>query len=156
MPEKPDLLTFEDFQPGRFGTLGPRHVTRDEIIAFAREFDPQPMHLDDAAANASMLKGLSGSGWHVCSLTMRMLYDGFIHRTKSLGSPGVAETKWMSPLRPDDDLYMDVDVIEARPSKSRPETGLVSFRLIVRGKAGTIAELTPTLMVGCRDAAKAA
>jgi acyl dehydratase len=155
MTEKPDLLTFEDFPPGRFGTFGPRHVTREEIIEFAREFDPQPMHLDDAAAEASMLKGLSGSGWHVCSLTMRMLYDGFIHRTKSLGSPGVAETKWMSPLRPGDDLILDVDVAESRLSQSRPGTGIVTFHLSLTGAAGKIAEMTPTIMVGCRDNAAA-
>ena len=61
-------LTFEDFKPGHFGTFGPRHVTREEILAFAAEFDPQPMHLDEEAAKRSMLKGLSGSGWHLCSL----------------------------------------------------------------------------------------
>src|ERR1700730_3211946 len=81
-------LTFEDFKPGRFGTFGPRHVTREEILAFAAEYDPQPMHLDEAAAKKSMLKGLSGSGCHLGSLMMRMLFDGFIGRTASLGSPG--------------------------------------------------------------------
>lgn len=155
MTEKPDLLSFEDFPPGRFGSFGPRHVTREEIIAFAREFDPQPMHLDDAAADASMLKGLSGSGWQVCSLVMRMLYDGFIHRTKSLGSPGVAETKWMSPLRPGDDLMLDVDVAESRLSQSRPGTGIVTFKLSVTSANCKIAEMTPVLMIGCRDTALA-
>jgi len=81
-------LTFEDFPPGRLGTFGPRHVTRDEIVAFAAEFDPQPMHLDEEAASKSMLRGLSGSGWHLCSLMMRMMADGFITRAASLGSPG--------------------------------------------------------------------
>ena len=71
-----NTLTFEDFTPGHFGRYGPRHVTREEILAFAAEFDPQPMHLDEAAANASMLKGLSGSGWHLGSIMMRMLFDG--------------------------------------------------------------------------------
>ena len=66
-------LTFEDFKPGRFGSFGPRHVTREEILAFAGEFDPQPMHLDEAAAKQSMLKGLSGSGWHLGAIMMRML-----------------------------------------------------------------------------------
>ena len=105
------------FAPGHFGTFGPRHVTREEILAFAAEYDPQPMHLDEAAANASMLKGLSGSGWHLGSLMMRMLFDGFIGRTASLGSPGVNEMRWMAPLRPGDDLTLDVDVAEARISK---------------------------------------
>ena len=116
-------LTFEDFTPGHFGTFGPRHVTREEILAFAAEFDPQPMHLDEAAANASMLKGLSGSGWHLGSIMMRMLFDGFIGRTASLGSPGVNEMRWLAPLRPGDDLTLDVDVAEARisqePSRDR-------------------------------------
>jgi acyl dehydratase len=67
-------LTFEDFPPGHFGTFGPRRVTREEILAFAAEFDPQPMHLDEAAASRSMLKGLSASGWHLCSLMMRMSF----------------------------------------------------------------------------------
>ena len=91
-------LTFEDFKPGRFGTFGPRHVTREEILEFAGEFDPQPMHLDEEAASRSMLKGLSGSGWHLCSVMMRLLFDGFIGRTASLGSPGVSEVRWLAPL----------------------------------------------------------
>src|SRR3954452_4177382 len=74
------MLTFEDFKPGRFGTFGPRHVTREDILTFAAEFDPQAMHLDEAAAKKSMLKGLSGSGWHLGALVMRMLVDGFIGR----------------------------------------------------------------------------
>jgi len=82
-------LTFEDFPVGRLGTYGPRRVTREEILAFAAEFDPQPMHLDEEAARHTMLRGLSGSGWHLCSLMMRMMFDGFIGRTASLGSPGV-------------------------------------------------------------------
>lgn len=146
-------LTFEDFPHGRFGSFGPRHVTREEVIAFAAEFDPQPMHLDDEAANASMLKGLSGSGWHLCSLTMRMLFDGFIGRTASLGSPGVNEVKWMSPLRPGDDLMLDVDVLEARVSNSRPETGIVTFKCTVRNKAGDpLCEMISPIIVKRRDA----
>src|SRR5919204_4451781 len=126
----PDMttLTFEDSKPGHFGTFGPRRLTREEILEFAGEFDPQPMHLDEEAAQRSMLKGLSGSGWHLCALTMRLLFDGFIGRTASLGSPGVNEVRWLSPLRPGDDLMLDVDVIEARVSNSRPETGIVTFK----------------------------
>ncbi|MGJ4930750.1 MaoC family dehydratase [Bradyrhizobium sp. HKCCYLS2038] len=129
-------LSFEDFPQGHFGSFGPRHVTRDEIIAFASEFDPQPMHLDEQAALQSMLKGLSGSGWHLCSLMMRMMFDGFIGRTASLGSPGVNEVRWLSPLRPDDELMLDVEVVEARESRSRPSTGIVTFKCSVRNKAG--------------------
>src|SRR2546430_16934981 len=91
-------LTFEDFPPGHFGTFGPRRVTREEILAFAAEFDPQPMHLDEEAAKRSMLKGLSGSGWQLCSVVMRMMFDGFIARTASRGSPGGNELPRLAPL----------------------------------------------------------
>ncbi|WP_291863304.1 MaoC family dehydratase [Bradyrhizobium sp.] len=129
-------LTFEDFPPGRFGTFGPRRVTREEILAFAAEFDPQPMHLDEEAAARSMLNGLSASGWHLCSIMMRMMFDGFIGRTASLGSPGVNELRWLAPLRPGDDITLDIEVAEARVSQSRPETGIVTFRGVVRNATG--------------------
>ena len=146
----PDMttLTFEDFKPGRFGTFGPRRVTREEILDFAGEFDPQPMHLDEEAASRSMLKGLSGSGWHLCSVMMRLLFDGFIGRTASLGSPGVSEVRWLAPLRPDDDLTLDVDVAEARVSKSLPDAGIVTFKCTARNAAGTtLCEMTSPIII---------
>src|SRR3954471_7755314 len=146
-------LTFEDFPPGHFGTFGPRRVTREEMIAFAAEFDPQPMHLDEEAASRSMLKGLSASGWHLCSITMRMMFDGFIGRTASLGSPGVNELRWLSPLRPGDDITLEVDVAEARVSRSRPETGIVTFKAIARNAAGqALCEWVSPIIVQRRDA----
>jgi acyl dehydratase len=146
-------LCFEDFPPGRLGSYGPRHVTREEMLAFAAEFDPQPMHLDEAAAARSMLKGLSGSGWHLCSLMMRMMFDFYIGRTASLGSPGVNEMKWLAPFRPGDDLTLDVDVVEARLSRSRPETGIVTFKGSVRNAAGQLlAEMTSPIIVKRRQA----
>ncbi|WP_315726383.1 MULTISPECIES: MaoC family dehydratase [unclassified Bradyrhizobium] len=145
-------LTFEDFPQGPFGSFGPRHVSRDEIIAFASEFDPQPMHLDDEAASQSMLKGLSGSGWHLCSLMMRMMFDGFIGRTASLGSPGVNEVRWLSPLRPNDELMLDVEVKECRVSRSRPSTGIVTFKCSVRNKAGErLCEMESPIIVERRE-----
>src|SRR5882762_681261 len=150
------MLTFEDFKPGHFGTFGPRRVTREEILAFAAEFDPQPMHLDEQAARRSMLKGLSGSGWHLCSVVMRMMFDGFIGRTASLGSPGVNELRWLAPLRPDDELTLDVEVAEARFSKSRPETGIVTFRSVARNASGeALCEMVSPIMVRRRDAGAA-
>ena len=131
------LLTFEDFRPGHFATLGPRHVTREEIISFAAEFDPQPMHLDEEAGRRSMAGGLSGSGWHMCALAMRMQVDGFIGRTDSLGGLGVDEVKWLAPLRPGDDITLDVHVDDARLSKSRPDTGIVKIRAEMFNAAGT-------------------
>ena len=147
-------LCFEDFPPGRFGSYGPRHVTREEMLAFAAEFDPQPMHLDEAAASRSMLKGLSGSGWHLCSIMMRMMFDGYIGRTESLGSPGVNELKWLAPFRPGDDLTLDVDVVEARVSRSRPSTGIVTFRGVVRNASGDVlCAMTSPIIVKRREAA---
>src|SRR5712664_2992017 len=147
------MLSFEDFPPGHFGTFGPRRVTREEILAFAAEFDPQPMHLDEEAASRSMLKGLSGSGWHLCSIMMRMMFDGFIGRTASLGSPGVNELRWLAPLRPGDDLTLDVEVAEARVSRSRPETGIVTFKGLVRNAAGVaLCEMVSPIIVQRRAA----
>jgi acyl dehydratase len=132
------MLAFEDFSPGHFGTFGPRHVTREELLAFAAEFDPQPMHLDEEAAKRSMLNGLAGSGWHLCSIMMRMMVDGFVGRTASLGAPGVTEVRWLSPLRPGDDLTLDVEIVEARISRSRPTTGLVTIKAVARNASGEV------------------
>lgn len=151
------ILSFEDFVPGHFGRYGPRRVSRSEIVAFASEYDPQPMHLDDAAANASMLKGMSGSGWHLSAIMMRMMFDGFIKDTASLGSPGVNEMRWMAPMRPGDDLTLDVDVIEARVSNSRPDTGIVTFKCYVRNSHGQmLSEMVSPIIIRRRDAADAA
>jgi acyl dehydratase len=148
-------LTFEDFPVGRFGTFGPRHVTREEILEFAAEFDPQPMHLDEEAASKSMLNGLSGSGWHLCSLMMRMMFDGFIGDAASLGSPGVNELKWLAPLRPGDDLMLEVDVAEARISKSRPDTGIVTFRGVARNAKGeALCEMVSPIIISRRAGAQ--
>jgi acyl dehydratase len=150
-------LTFEDFPPGPFGSFGPRHVTRDEIVTFAAEYDPQPMHLDEEAASKTMLQGLSGSGWHLASVMMRMMVDGFIGRAASLGSPGVNELRWLAPLRPGDDLTLDVEVIEARVSRTRPETGIVTFKVIARNAAGqALCEMVSPIIIGRRAGAGAA
>jgi acyl dehydratase len=145
-------LTFEDLPPGRLGTFGPHRVTREEILAFAAEFDPQPMHLDEVAAQRSMLKGLSGSGWHLCAIMMRMMFEGFIGRTASLGSPGVNEVRWLAPLRPGDELMLDADVVEARVSKSRPETGIVTFKCTARNASGqALCEMVSPILVWRRE-----
>jgi acyl dehydratase len=155
---KPNImqLSFEDFPPGPFGRFGPRHVSREEIIAFAAEFDPQPMHLDDEAARHSMLQGLSGSGWHLCSLAMRMMVDGVIGRAAGMGSPGVDEVRWLAPLRPGDDLTLDVEVVQARASRSRPDTGIVTFRCRVSNAADQLlCEMVSPVLIRRRDAAAA-
>lgn len=119
---------FEDFPTGTVLPMGTRIVTREEIIAFAREYDPQPMHLDDAAANNSMLGGLSASGWHVCSIMMRMMCDAFVNSSTSQGSPGVDMVQWLQPVRPGDELTGETLVLEARRSQSRPTIGILKLR----------------------------
>src|SRR5476651_263437 len=118
-------ICWQDFKSGAVTIYGPRLVTREEIIAFAAEFDPQPMHLDEAAGAASMMGGLGASGWHSCCLLMRMIADGFILDSSSMGGPGIDQVRWHKPLRPGTRLRVRSNVLETRPSGSRPEMGLV-------------------------------
>src|SRR6476646_1935216 len=118
---------FEDFATGSVTVYGPRLVTREEIVAFAAEFDPQPMHLDEAAAGATLLGGLAASGWHSCCLLMRMIADGFVNETSSMGAPGVDEVRWLKPLRPGTRVRVRATVLGTRASNSRPEVGFVNF-----------------------------
>jgi acyl dehydratase len=148
-------LHFEDFQPGQVTEYGPRLVTREEIVAFAAEFDPQPMHLDEDAARDTMLGGLAASGWHSCCILMRMAADGFILNSASMGSGGVGEVKWLKPVRPGDQLTLRATVMDARVSKSRPEMGLVSFLYEMFNQRGDcVMTLTTPLMLGRRNPAK--
>ena len=131
-------ICYEDFEVGGVRSYGPRLVTREEIIEFASEFDPQPMHLDEEAANKSMLKGLSGSGWHTCAIMMRMIYDGFLHESSSLGAPGVDEVRWIRPLRPNDELTIKLTCLEKREMKSRPHIGIVRHDLEMTNAKGEV------------------
>jgi acyl dehydratase len=142
-------LHWEDFQPGAVAVYGPRLVTREEIVAFAAVFDPQPMHLDETAAGASLLGGLAASGWHSCCLLMRMIADGFILNSSSMGGPGVDEVRWLKPLRPGTRIRVRATVLETRASASRPQMGLVRFLFEMRDEAeATLTTLTTTLMFG--------
>jgi len=127
---------WEDFTVGRVIPLGGRAVTRDETIAFASQFDPQPFHLDDAAAEASLFKRLSASGWHTCAMTMRLMCDGYLNDSAALGSPGVDELRWLRPVYPGDTLSAEMTVLESRVMKSKPHVGLVLSRWRVFNQAG--------------------
>ena len=111
---------FEDFAPGWTAEYGPRRVTREEMIGFAAQYDPQPMHLDEEAARHTMLGGLAASGWHTCSVMMRMISDGFLLDSASMGAPGIDEVKWLKPLRPGDTLTARMTVQWSRTSRSKP------------------------------------
>ncbi len=103
-----------------------------------------------------MLGGLSASGWHLCSIVMRMMFDGYIGRTASLGSPGVNELRWLAPLRPGDELMVEVEVAEARLSRSRPDTGIVTFRTVARNADGVaLCEMVSPIIVERRAAVAA-
>jgi acyl dehydratase len=131
------LLHFEDFAVGETVAFGAYPVTAEEIVAFAGEFDPQPFHLDEAAAADSLLGGLAASGWHSCAILMRMICDAFLNQAAGLGSPGVDEVKWLKPVRPGDVLSARRTCLEARASASRPEMGLVRFHYEVANQSGT-------------------
>jgi len=142
---------WEDFNPGDVAVYGPRLVTREEIVAFAAEFDPQPMHLDEAAASATLLGGLAASGWHSCALMMRMMADGFLLESSSMGSPGVEEVRWLKPLRPGVQVRLRVSTLETRSSKSRPEMGLTRIRYdLIDDADAVITTMTSTMMLGRR------
>jgi acyl dehydratase len=146
------ILHWEDFQTGAVAIYGPRLVTREEIVAFAAEFDPQPMHLDEAAASATMLGGLGASGWHSCCLLMRMIADGFLLNSTSMGGPGVDEVRWLAPLRPGTRIRIRSTVLDTRPSNSRPKMGLVKFRFEMLDEAEVpLTTLGTTLMFGRRE-----
>jgi len=125
---------FEDFTPGHVIELGNHTITRDEIIAFAKQFDPQPFHLDDEAAKKTIYGGLIASGWHTGAISMRLLYDGLVKDTVSLGSPGVDELRWVKPVRPGDTLSARLTVLECIPSRSKPDRGIVRSAVEMRNQ----------------------
>jgi len=122
------MIWWEDFRVGDSEELGAHTFSEQEIVAFARAFDPQPIHTDPEAARAGFYGGLIASGWHTCAECMRLMVDGYMSRTQSLGSPGLDTLRWPKPVRPGDTIRYRRTVLEARPSKSRPEAGLVKHR----------------------------
>ena len=129
MSEHNPHYAYEDLTEGAEIELGPYHVTAEEIIEFAREFDPQPFHLDEAAGKASILGGLAASGWHTCAMTMAVIARHVVAEGQAgLGSPGVDELRWLKPVYPGDRLTVRGQVIEATPSRSKPHIGVIRTR----------------------------
>jgi acyl dehydratase len=116
---------WEDFDEGLTMEFGPKKVEREEVIRFAREFDPQPFHLSEEAGKASLFGGLAASGWHTASMVMRLMCDGFILDSSSLGSPGLEGLKWLKPVMVGDEIRARLRVLGKRPMKSKPHVGLV-------------------------------
>ena len=147
-----DMIHFEDLTPGTTFELGPRPVSRDEIIEFASEFDPQPMHLDEKAGEASILGGLAASGWHTCAMMMRMIYDAYVSRSAGEGAPGIEFVAWKRPVLAGDTLTGTSEVLELRRSSSRPAIGIVRFRTELRNQRGeTVFECENPVMVRLRN-----
>ena len=126
--QRPIRWYWEDFTVGQTREFGAMPVTREAILAFAAQFDPQPFHLDEAAAEASLFGRLAASGWHTCAMSMRMMCDDYLLDSSSLGSPGIDELRWLKPVHPGDTLTIRLTTLEARPMTSRPKVGLIKSR----------------------------
>lgn len=132
------MRTLEDFFEGQVLDLGTVAVTRDEIVEFARRYDPQPFHVDEEAAKETLFGGIIASGWHTASMTMRLLVDGLNRDLVTMGSPGMDEIRWLKPVRPGDRLSLRVRVLEIKFSRSKPDRGSMRLRQEVSNQNGEI------------------
>ena len=124
------MIFYEDLAIGTTRNFGAYEVTREEVMEFASKYDPQPFHLDDEAAAQTHFGRLSASGWHTCSMTMRMMVENMMNeKSAGLGSPGVDQLRWKKPVYPGDTLRCETEVIEKRRSASRPEMGIFKSRI---------------------------
>jgi acyl dehydratase len=120
---------FEDFAVGqKYGGASRLRVDKERVLKFAAEFDPQPFHLDDAAARESVFAGLAASGWHTAAMTMRLLVESDLQPAGGIVGAGFDEFRWPRPVRPGDELRVESEILEVRPSKSRPDQGWVKVR----------------------------
>ena len=120
-----DYWYFEDFEPGQDIDLGSRTVTEDEIVEFARQYDPQPFHVDRDAAAESIYGGVIASGWHTCAMMMRLVVDGLLGKSSSMGSPGLDGVRWLAPVRAGDTLNVHYQTVQVKASASKPDRGVV-------------------------------
>jgi len=132
----PDLIHLEDFAPGQEYDLGTVTVTKDDILEFASEFDPQPFHLDEAAGEASLLGGLAASGWHTASLVMRLLATGLLNKTAGRGSPGISKLQWKRPVFPGDTMTARAEILKTKPLRSKPDLGIADIRVTATNQHG--------------------
>jgi acyl dehydratase len=145
--------TFEDFAAGQVYELGRRTITEAEIVDFARQWDPQPFHVDPEAAKASVFGGLIASGWQTGAIWMRMYVDAMLG-TAARGSPGIEELRWLAPVRPGDTLSGRLTVLEATPSATKPDRGTIRIRGEMVNQDGvTVMAMTSRGHFGRRPAA---
>jgi acyl dehydratase len=142
---------FEDYAAGSVHECGSILVEEDEVLSFAKRFDPQPIHTNPKVAEQSVFGGLIASGWHTASLMMRLFVDHFLSRVASLSSPGVDELRWLKPVRPGDELSLFVTIVETKRSRSKPNRGIVRSYIEVRNqKSETVMTLRAVNLLGCR------
>ena len=143
----------EDFAPGQtYGGRTRLAVSAERIKSFAAEFDPQPFHLDDAAARGSIFRGLAASGWHTAAMTMRLLVESELQPAGGIIGAGFDEFRWPAPVRPGDELRVEIEVLEVRPSKSRPDNGVVKIRTTTLNQKGEAVQVNVgNLMVPRRN-----
>jgi acyl dehydratase len=133
----------EDFAVGqKFGGTGRIRVDPDRIRSFATEFDPQPFHLDEAAARGTIFRGLAASGWHTAAITMRLLVESDVRPAGGIVGAGFDEFRWPRPVRPGDELRIEAEVLEVRPSKSRPEQGMIKLRTTTLNQDGEAVQVS--------------
>ncbi len=142
---------FADYVPGTTSEFGPVRVEEAEVVEFGRRFDPQPFHVDPAAAAEGPFGGLIASGWHTCALMMKLLAEEYLSPVSSLGSPGVDELRWLRPVRPGDELTLRTTVVDARVSRSKPDRGVLTTRIeMVDGGGAVVLSLVATNLVRVR------
>lgn len=146
------LLHYEDFPEGLVIPLGTYHLSREEVIAFASEWDPQPMHLDEAAAKSSVLGGLAASGWHSSAILIRLSVDGYANKSAAMASNSMEEVKWLKPVYAGETLTGRVTVLSRRVSSKRPEMGILKCRFELLNLAGELkVEIIGVQFMGVRN-----
>jgi acyl dehydratase len=149
----PDNRYFEDYIVGEIHRFGQISVEEDEVISFAKRFDPQSFHIDAAAARHGPFGGLIASGWHTAGLMMRLFADHYLSSVASLGSPGIDELRWLQPVRPGDVLSLRVTIREATPSRSKPDRGMVrNFIEVINQSDVVVMTLMAMVLMGRRPA----
>jgi acyl dehydratase len=136
---------------GQVYRTGRARIDKDQILAFATQFDPQPYHLDEEAARKSIFGGLAASGWHTAAFTMRLMVDSEFHPAYGILGIGLDNLSWPRPVRPGDELYAEIKVLEVHPSASRPDRGLIRVRTTTSNQNGEPVQIfTGNLLVPCR------
>ena len=147
------MIFYEDLEIGMTRSFGGYEVTREEVIDFASKYDPQPFHLSDEAAAQTHFGKISASGWHTCSMTMRMMVENMMNeKSAGLGSPGVDQLRWIKPVYPGDTLRCETEIIEKRRSASRPEMGIFKSRIrTFNQKDEMVLEMVSNALMRTRD-----